>query len=98
LSQPPYHATRVRAAITFTTGGIAVDESLRVVRLSGSSSITQRMATEGRAAAFSNVFAAGVDVGDVSTDGYLGGLATSLVTGRSAGRHAALAALAVSNV
>jgi hypothetical protein len=39
-----------------------------------------------------------VDVGDVSTDGYLGGLATSLVTGRSAGRHAALAALAVSNV
>jgi succinate dehydrogenase/fumarate reductase flavoprotein subunit len=98
LSQPPYHAIRVRAAITFTTGGIAVDESLRVLRLSGSSSITQRTDTESRAAAFSNVFAAGVDVGGVSTDGYLGGIATSLVTGRSAGRHAAVAALALSNV
>lgn len=38
LAVPPYRAVVVQAAITFTTGGIAIDEHTRVLRRAGSNS------------------------------------------------------------
>ncbi len=39
-----------------------------------------------------NLYAAGCDVGNISSIGYIGGLATALTTGRRAGRGAAICA------
>jgi fumarate reductase flavoprotein subunit len=60
----------VRAAVTFTIGGIAVDERARVLDES-------RTPVDG-------LHAAGVDAGGWATGGYASGLATALVFGRIA--------------
>ncbi|MDG4834308.1 FAD-dependent oxidoreductase [Solwaraspora sp. WMMD1047] len=92
LARPPYLAVGVQAAITFTMGGLAVDEHARVLRRAGSSSLIAGFITElseFREVCLPGLYAAGCDVGNVSNGGYAGGLATALVTGRLAGRHAA---------
>jgi hypothetical protein len=91
----PFHAVRVRAAITFTMGGLSVDATMRLHRSAGTrSAIADRRPEGGTSggevtdAVFPNVFAAGCDIGDMSAGGYLGALATALVTGRIAGAQA----------
>jgi succinate dehydrogenase/fumarate reductase flavoprotein subunit len=63
-------AVGVRAAITHTMGGLRVDERARVLRGDGSP--------------VESLYAAGVDVGGVSTGGYASGLAQALVLGLAA--------------
>lgn len=92
LETPPFQAVGVQAAITFTMGGLAVDETMGVVYRGLSSSLIEGAVngtTDERALTIDGLFAAGCDVGGASCGGYLGGLATALVTGRQAGRSAA---------
>lgn len=74
LADPPFHALLVRPGITFTLGGIEVDDELRV--LGGDEPIP-------------GLYAAGADAGGTYDDGYMGGLVLGLVQGRIAGRAAA---------
>ncbi|MGH9739755.1 MAG: FAD-dependent tricarballylate dehydrogenase TcuA [Candidatus Acidiferrales bacterium] len=77
IDRPPFYALPLRAGITFTYMGLAVDERARVLD------------TRGRA--FENVYAAGeVMSGNILTKGYVGGigLAIGAIFGRLAGRDA----------
>lgn len=100
----PFYAVPVQAAITFTMGGLAVDERGRVLRRAASSAIGRNVPPERASngpgdAAFEQdgyrecpipgLYAAGCDVGNISHRGYMGGLSTGLVMGRMAGRDAA---------
>jgi fumarate reductase flavoprotein subunit len=67
-------AVRVSPGITHTIGGLRVDERARVLREDGTP--------------IEGVFAAGADVGGISTGGYAGGLAAALVFGRIAAESA----------
>jgi succinate dehydrogenase/fumarate reductase flavoprotein subunit len=78
IAEPPFHALLVRPGITFTLGGIEVDDEFRVLGVDGP---------------IPGVFAAGADAGGTYDDGYMGGLVLGLVQGRIAGRNAALHAL-----
>ena len=64
-------------------GGLAVDRDMRV------------LARSDRAAPIRGLYAAGVDVGNISHRRYLGGLAQALVSGRIAGDNAARHALRI---
>jgi succinate dehydrogenase/fumarate reductase flavoprotein subunit len=101
---PPLYAVPVQASITFTMGGLAVDERARVLRRAGSSAIGRRVPAERahagtaeapfeidayREATIPGLYAAGCDVGNVHHRGYLGALASGLVIGRVAGQQAA---------
>jgi fumarate reductase flavoprotein subunit len=68
-------AVRVRAAITHTLGGLRIDTSARVLG-------EDDEPVEG-------LFAAGADVGGISTGGYASGLASALVLGLVAAESAA---------
>jgi succinate dehydrogenase/fumarate reductase flavoprotein subunit len=68
-------AVRVAAAITHTIGGLRVDERARVLN--------------GEGAPIDGLYAAGADVGGISTGGYASGLASALVLGRAAAESAA---------
>jgi succinate dehydrogenase/fumarate reductase flavoprotein subunit len=68
-------AVRVAAAITHTIGGLRVDEGSRVLDEAGSP--------------IDGLYAAGADVGGISTGGYASGLASALVLGRAAAESAA---------
>jgi succinate dehydrogenase/fumarate reductase flavoprotein subunit len=68
-------AVRVAPGITHTIGGLAIDERARVLGEEG--------------AAIDGLFAAGADVGGISTGGYASGLAAALVFGRIAAESAA---------
>ena len=90
--KPPFSAVLVRAGITFTCGGLEVDAEMQVLSRSQSSSmlpLTVADTTELGATSIAGLYAAGCDVGFLSNWGYMGGLATALVTGRVAGRAAA---------
>lgn len=92
LSKPPFYAVGVQAAITFTMGGLAVDESMNVLsRNMGTSLMDGPIESSGghRTAPIPGLFAAGCDLGGISSGGYMGGLAAALVTGRVAGQSAA---------
>jgi fumarate reductase flavoprotein subunit len=67
-------ATRVAAAITHTIGGLRIDERAQVL--------------DDRAAPIGGLYAAGVDVGGISTGGYASGLASALVLGLTAAESA----------
>jgi succinate dehydrogenase/fumarate reductase flavoprotein subunit len=67
-------AVRVAAAITHTIGGLRVDENARVLDEQGEP--------------VAGLFAAGADVGGISTGGYASGLASALVLGRAAAESA----------
>ncbi|HEY0639896.1 MAG TPA: FAD-binding protein [Pseudonocardiaceae bacterium] len=71
LAEPPYAAVEVRAAITFTYGGLATDDTGRVLAPSG--------------APVRGLYAAGVDAGGFNVRGYTGGLVRGLVLGRRTG-------------
>jgi succinate dehydrogenase/fumarate reductase flavoprotein subunit len=78
LQTAPFYAVPVRPGITFTGGGIAVDRECRALDRDGLT--------------LPGLYAAGVDVGGISNEGYAGGLSAALVTGLRAGVHAAIAA------
>jgi succinate dehydrogenase/fumarate reductase flavoprotein subunit len=92
LKVPPFTAMAMRAGITFTCGGLQTDLDMRVLRRTATTStlsLIRADVSEFRFTAMPNLYAAGCDVGGISTRGYLGGLATALVTGRIAGEAAA---------
>jgi succinate dehydrogenase/fumarate reductase flavoprotein subunit len=70
LVEAPFRALLVRPGITFTLGGLAVDEEMRVLSLSGSP--------------IPGLYAVGADAGGTYVGGYMGGLAVGLVQGRLA--------------
>lgn len=80
LVEPPFRAIEVRAGITFTLGGIAVDSDLRVL--------------DHEQRPIPRLYAAGADAGGTYDAGYMGGLVLGLVQGRAAGAHAASEAAA----
>jgi succinate dehydrogenase/fumarate reductase flavoprotein subunit len=67
-------AVRVAAAVTYTIGGLRVDDQARVL--------------DENSAQVDGLFAAGVDAGGISTGGYASGLASALVLGRTAAETA----------
>jgi len=75
LREPPFAAVHVQAAVTHTIGGLRVDTRARVL--------------DGEGAPIPGLYAAGADVGGISTGGYAGGLASALVLGLTAGESAA---------
>ena len=93
VTKPPFTAALVRAAITFTCGGLAVDLDMRVLRRHASASmlpLVKAPAEDLLVTPVPNLYAAGCDVGGVSGWSYMGGLAQALVTGRVAGARAAI--------
>jgi succinate dehydrogenase/fumarate reductase flavoprotein subunit len=72
---PPFYAVPVRPGITFTEGGVRVNDDCAALDRSGRP--------------IPGLFIAGADVGAVSIEGYIGGLAAALVTGLRAGINAA---------
>lgn len=74
---PPFHAVPVRPGVTFTEGGTRVNESCQVL--------------DRDSRPIPGLYAAGADVGGISVEGYVGGLAPALVTGLRAGVFAARA-------
>lgn len=94
FTEPPFFAVAVKAGLTFTTGGLAVDDELRVLDRSSSSSPLSTMVTDVadvHPVPIPGLYAAGCDVGGLSHSGYFGGLLPALITGRRAGAHAATA-------
>jgi succinate dehydrogenase/fumarate reductase flavoprotein subunit len=75
LREPPFVAVKVAPYITHTVGGLAVDGGCRVMREADEQPIP-------------GLYAAGVEVGGVSTGGYTSGLASALVFGRTAAESA----------
>ncbi len=72
---PPFVAVEVAPSITHSIGGLAVDESCRVLSRTDSRPLPK-------------LYAAGVEVGGVSVGGYTSGLAAALVFGRVAAASA----------
>jgi succinate dehydrogenase/fumarate reductase flavoprotein subunit len=90
--QPPFTAALVRAAITFTCGGLAVDLDMHVLRRAASVAmlpLVKAPAEDLQVTPIPHLYAAGCDVGGLSGWSYMGGLAQALVTGRVAGTRAA---------
>jgi succinate dehydrogenase/fumarate reductase flavoprotein subunit len=86
LDRAPFWAIKVKASITFTAGGLAVDEAMRVLdRFSSASPLALGAAAH---QPVPGLFAAGCDCGGFSGVDYLGGLASALVSGRRAGLSA----------
>ena len=77
LRTAPFYALEVQPAITFTLGGITIDPRSRVIDVAGSPVV--------------GLFAAGADIGGLSSYGYVGGLAPAHILGSIAGREAAAA-------
>jgi succinate dehydrogenase/fumarate reductase flavoprotein subunit len=75
LREPPFVAVKVAPYITHTVGGLAVDARCGVLR-------------EADGGPIPGLYAAGVEVGGVSTGGYTSGLASALVFGRTAAESA----------
>jgi tricarballylate dehydrogenase len=78
IDRPPFYGLPLRAGITFTYMGVAVDEKARVIEKGGRP--------------FDNVYAAGeIMSGNILTKGYLGGLGLAIgsIFGELAGREAA---------
>jgi hypothetical protein len=92
VARPPFTAALVRAAITFTCGGLGVDLDMRVLRRAASVTtlpLARAPADELHFTPVPGLFAAGCDVGGISGRSYMGGLAQALVTGRVAGTQGA---------
>lgn len=75
LATPPFYAVECVSAITYTMGGLSVDDACRVLD------------PDGRV--IPRVWAAGADAGGVFQDVYGGGLGWAAVSGRAAGAGAA---------
>jgi succinate dehydrogenase/fumarate reductase flavoprotein subunit len=72
LGGGPYYAMETRPGITFTQGGLSVDEHARVLDSSGRP--------------VGGLLAAGADIGGLYGGGYAGGLAQATVFGHKAAR------------
>ena len=72
--EPPFTSVLVQASVTQTLGGLRIDERARVLGADDSP--------------IEGLYAAGADVGGVSTGGYSSGLAAALVFGRIAAEEA----------
>ncbi len=113
LVHPPFYAIAVKASITFTMGGLQIDNHGRVVRRTASSSVlaavpperalddsdaqVKRIDVGYRQTVIEGLYAAGCDVGNISHFEYAGGLAPALATGRVAGRNAGVFAKKLSS-
>ncbi|WAX58372.1 FAD-dependent oxidoreductase [Jatrophihabitans cynanchi] len=75
LTQAPFYAVEAQPAITFTMGGLRIDDSTRVL--------------DTRGVPISGLYAAGADSGGTFAHGYGGGLALGSVTGLVAAEQAA---------
>ena len=96
LAAGPFTAVKVKAGITYTCGGLKADLDMGVVRRSRSVSAYRHLrasAADLRLDTIPNLYVAGCDVGGISNWGYMGGLSQALVTGRTAGKSAATAAI-----
>ena len=74
LDQPPYYVVEAQAAITFTFGGVLVDDRAR--------------ALDGRGRPIPGLLAAGADAGGLFVRAYAGGLAAATVFGLQAAETA----------
>jgi succinate dehydrogenase/fumarate reductase flavoprotein subunit len=74
LGEGPYYAMEVRPGITFTQGGLRVDQNAQVLDSSGRP--------------VGGLLAAGADIGGLYGGGYAGGLAQAAVFGLKAARTA----------
>ena len=70
-SVPPFFAIPVRPGMTLTEGGVRINTQCQVLDRDGHP--------------IAGLFAAGCDAGGISVEGYVGGLASALVTGMRAG-------------
>lgn len=97
IDTPPFYFVEMQPGITFTHGGLAASEDMEVLRRSSSASTLAGSrtyyrddeASSVRSEPIDGLFAAGVDIGNISHENYMGGLAQALVTGRIAARNAA---------
>lgn len=92
----PFTAVMVKAALTYSCGGLKADLDMRVIRRSNSVSTFRHMRADVddiRVNTIRDLFVAGCDMGGVSNWGYMGGLSQALVSGRIAGRSAGAAAI-----
>lgn len=105
LERPPFVAVAVKSAITFTMGGVLIDERARVLWRAGSTSSfapvpvdrayadthgpSTSIGVDYRQTPIVGLYAAGNDAGNISHFGYTGGLASALTTGQTAGRESA---------
>lgn len=89
---PPFYAVHVQPGITTTGGGLDVTGNMEVLDRSNTSSSLDQYPENMSEVFFTPIpglYAAGIDVGNINHRQYMGGLSTSLVTGRIAGKHAA---------
>ena len=96
IIHPPFTGVPVRSGITFSNGGLDVDTAMRVIRRSANVSTIPtiiRDKTNGKSNFIPGLYAAGCDIGNISHGGYMGGLASALITGRISGQSAADLAL-----
>lgn len=96
LANGPFTAVKVKAGITYTCGGLKADLDMAVINRSRSVSSFRHLrapVSDMRAEPIAGLFVSGCDAGGISNWGYMGGLSQALVTGRTAGQSAALAAL-----
>lgn len=92
VDSPPFYAVPVQPGLTFTMGGLAVNNEMEVLNraTTGSDFVTRTSnPPSDLRSPLHNLFAAGTDIGNVHHRRYLGGLATALVTGLIAGENAA---------
>jgi succinate dehydrogenase/fumarate reductase flavoprotein subunit len=73
VTTPPFYALSVTPGVTFTLGGLPIDENGQVLDRSGN--------------AIPGLYAAGADAGGIHNEQYAGGLCLGLVFGRRAAQH-----------
>lgn len=74
VTAPPFYALGVTPGVTFTLGGLPIDEHAQVLDRNGSP--------------LPGLYAAGADAGGIHNEQYAGGLCLGLVFGRRAAQHA----------
>jgi succinate dehydrogenase/fumarate reductase flavoprotein subunit len=76
LVTPPFYALKMVPGVTYTLGGLQIDQAARVL--------------DTRGHPIGGLYAAGADAGGIFCDRWAGGLAMALVFGRAAGAAAAV--------
>jgi len=93
IDEPPFYAVEIKPGLTFTMGGLDIDENCQVIRRAGSSSTMYTHPSdpehETGQIPIGGLYAVGIDAGNPSPSYYIGALSRSLIGGRIAGEHAA---------
>jgi len=93
IDEPPFYAVDVRPGLTFTMGGLDVNENAEVLSRSGSTTKLDNIFVDFDDIFFrpiKGLYATGVEIGNPDPGYYTaGGLSLALVSGRIAGKHAA---------